>query len=547
MKVKRMNRCLFSNKRELSVKWRHALLHCVLFATLLAGCKTVASQGGGKALVVSSVEELYAAASACRPGDNILLNDGTYKDVKLVITNSGTAEKRIRVGAKNPGKVLFTGDAKLELRGEYLIVDGLYFKDGSRNPEQWKPHGPGLVAIYGSHNRITGCVFDAFDDANSAWITTSLTKEGKVPQHCRIDHCSFINKLTFDQVINLNNAFAPIKDSTAVAGPPMYHRVDHNFFSNPPKPGNAGGGIRVGYFRYDLGRCLIDSNLFMHQDSEAEIVTSKSRENVYYANTVLNCRGTLNFRHGDHQVAINNFFIGTDSAFEYGGMFVWGSRHVIGANYYGLPRTLTSRGNAALYLNPGAPGTEHALAFDITVVNNAFVNNGGYAVHFNPLDRQRKKQYAENGWIFQTPHDIRFVNNFFYSSPCSAYSFFRDDYSGDRGIAWQNNVASGCPLGKEVTSGISTATCKLQKTEIYQPSWCKGYRYASIKNLPPIEGISLDFNSLISRGISGRPLTIDQVGPAWFKEVPVYAKTGVLPNDLKARQKDIIEKRGSTD
>lgn len=63
----------------------------------------------------------------------------------------------------------------------------------------------------------------------------------------------------------------------------MYHRIDHRFFSNPKKPGNAGGGIRIGYYRKDTGRCIVDSYLFMRQDSEPEIVTSKPQENVYYS------------------------------------------------------------------------------------------------------------------------------------------------------------------------------------------------------------------------------------------------------------------------
>ena len=158
---------------------------------------------------------------------------------------------------------------------------------------------------------MTECVFNDFDQVNSAYITTSLTFDKVVPKHCRIDHCVFVGKKTLDQVINLNNGTAAIKDGS-YSGPAMYHRIDHCFFSNPKKKGNAGGGIRIGYYRYDIGRCLVDSNLFQRQDSEGEIVTSKSQENVFYANTILNSQGTLNFRHGDKQVALNNFFISTD-------------------------------------------------------------------------------------------------------------------------------------------------------------------------------------------------------------------------------------------
>lgn len=63
-------------------------------------------------------------------------------------------------------------------------------------------------------------------------------------------------------------------------------------------------------------------------------------ENVFFYNTILNCRGTLNFRHGDKQVALNNIFLSTDSKYDYGAMYVWGSNHIIGNNYVSLSRTL---------------------------------------------------------------------------------------------------------------------------------------------------------------------------------------------------------------
>jgi len=151
---------------------------------------------------VSSNEEIYKAVEGVVPGDTLFLRDGIYRDIQLIVKRSGSAGAPVLLRAENPGKVFFTGNAKVELRGDYLILEGIYFKDGNRNTVEWQSHGPGLVAIYGSHNRVTQCTFDAFDEANSAYITTSLNEDGRVPQHCRIDHCGFFNKITFDQVIN---------------------------------------------------------------------------------------------------------------------------------------------------------------------------------------------------------------------------------------------------------------------------------------------------------------------------------------------------------
>lgn len=476
--------------------------------------------------VVASAEDLYRAVEKAKPGEMVRIADGTYKDIKLIVNNSGKPGLPVTIKAENPGNVFFTGDAKVEMRGEHLVLEGIWFKDGNREIRTWKSHGPGLVAIYGSYNRVTACVFDCFDEANSAYITTSLTAEGKVPQYCRIDHCSFTDKITFDQVINLNNTAKAIKDGSA-GGPAMYHRIDHCFFSNPPKPGNAGGGIRIGYYRNDLGRCLIDSNLFMRQDSEAEIITSKSQENVYYGNTYLNCQGTMNFRHGDHQVAINNFYIGNDQQFGYGGMFVWGSKHIIACNYFELPETIKSRGNAALYLNPGAMASEHALAFDMLIANNTFKNVNGYAIHFNPLDERRKEYCRENQLQFQTPHQLLLKGNLFLRDKPYGYPFFKDDYFVKNKDYWVDNVAIGAETGVPVDMKANSAF----------------YQSVKVEGVKAIEGIPIELNTLINNGITGKPLTWAEVRPYWLKEMPgTYAPSGKLSADRAAKFKEVIKR-----
>src|SRR5690606_30497797 len=125
-----------------------------------------------------------------------------------------------------------------------------------------------------------------------------------------------------------------------------------------------------------------------------------------YGNTFLDCQGTLNFRHGDKQVALNNFFISSDDKYGYGGMFVWGSQHIIANNYFNLKKTIKARGNAALYLNPGPEASEHALAFNSLIVNNFFDNNSGYDINFQPLLERRKEFAKESGLEFKLPYNI---------------------------------------------------------------------------------------------------------------------------------------------
>lgn len=500
-----------------------------------------------KTIKVADANEAHSAVTQLQPGDTLNFKNGSYLNIQLKLTKSGSNKKPIVVMAQTPGMVVFCGDAKVEMRGAYTELNGFYFTDGNRNPNQWKSHGPGLVAMYAGYCRVTNCAFNNFDEANSAYITTSLDEKGIVPTHCRIDHCSFTNKLTFDQVINLNNQSAPDKESKIIA-PAMYHRVDHCFFSNPKKKGNAGGGIRIGYYRNALGRCLVDSNVFIRQDSEAEIITSKSMENVYYANTFINCQGTLNFRHGDKQVAIHNYFLSNDEKYSgYGGMFIWGSNHIVEGNYFSLSKTIEGRGNAAIYLNPGAVGTEHALSYGSIIADNVFANNNGYAIHFNPLEEQRMKLNATNNTVFELPRDMVFAGNILWNNVDKCYTFFKDDHPDvDRKNKWSNNTFCGGKTGLKTIAGLQERQLDMQlKNGFYFP---KNDTKSSIAGLPgyynSIEGINMDFDKAIRSNDMNQPLTFVEILPGWMlPTLGDYYKTGKLSPELAERLKRITAMR----
>lgn len=467
-------------------------------------------------LPVRSVRALEEAALKVRPGQTILIGEGRYENVKLTVHASGTADRPIVVKAERPGGVLFSGDVRVALRGAYVGLSGICFAQGRRSQKEWRTHGPGLVAMYADHCTLGECLFYRFDTVHSPYVTTSPSEGGSVPTHCRIHHCAFIGKTTLDQVINLDNKDGP---DQAQAGPPMYHRVDHCYFSNPRKQGNAGGALRIGYTRQDTGRCLIDHNLFERQDSEAEIITGKSRENVYYANTCLNCRGTLNFRHGDRQAALHNFFIGTDRRWGYGGMFIWGRHHIVGANCFSLTSTLADRGGGALYFNPGPEDSEHACASDVLVINNQFVRNEGYVFCLAPLYERRCRTFGQDQ--VHLPSELKFVHNIMVADP-PREMLWSDPFEKGRTYLWKDNRYAG------FTSAAHKDLEGLAETDFSGTDFSKGYTGSAMSKaevialLPfrRIEGIDLDFAELIAQGVTGGPLTRQDVGPGWCVVAP---------------------------
>ena len=116
-------------------------------------------------ITVGTTQDLVNAALTVKPGDTILLADGTYRNLRLSVNTDGTNDKMITIKAQNPGKAYISGNSAIELRGDYIHLSGLYFKDGSRNPGEWKTHGPGIVSIYADHCEISDCLFYDFDKA----------------------------------------------------------------------------------------------------------------------------------------------------------------------------------------------------------------------------------------------------------------------------------------------------------------------------------------------------------------------------------------------
>jgi len=81
-------------------------------------------------ITVSNISEYNAALSKVNNGGTIILKNGEWKDTKLLAHGNGTKENPIIIKAETPGKVILSGDSSLNIYGSYVIVSGLWFKDG---------------------------------------------------------------------------------------------------------------------------------------------------------------------------------------------------------------------------------------------------------------------------------------------------------------------------------------------------------------------------------------------------------------------------------
>lgn len=314
-----------------------------------------------EAVDLFSLQEILKNAS---PGDTIYIREGVYTDVRLQLEGYGEANKPVVVMARQPGTVFIEGVSNLRLCGEYVEINGLYFRNGHT------PQGGVIEFRNGeksaNHCRVTECVIDYFNPshrgASGSWVLL-------YGQHNRLDHNSILGKLYTGVTLAVILNSEEDREN--------HHSIDHNYFGERPILGSNGGEtIRVGtsHHAFFSSNTTIEDNIFHHCDGEVEIVSIKSSDNIIRNNVFLECRGILALRHGNRNLVEKNAFIGNGLPCT-GGVRVVNEGHTIKDNFfYGL------KGNrffAALGLMNAVPNSlpnRYHHVRDIVLSDNRFID-----------------------------------------------------------------------------------------------------------------------------------------------------------------------------
>jgi len=214
---------------------------------------------------VTDADSLANAVSLAKPGDNLILREGEWRDVKIEFSGKGTPTAPIMLKAANPGKTIISGNSTLRIGGEHLVVEGLCFQDPNTSVSdliQFRKDSKRLA----SNCRMTNCSVTSSLAADSVhesrWVGIYGTSN-------RVDHCRFQGKsgkgTTF--VVWLGN------------GSEGNHQIDHNYFGPREALGENGGEtIRIGDSKNSMldGKCVVEKNLFEKCNGEAECISNKS-------------------------------------------------------------------------------------------------------------------------------------------------------------------------------------------------------------------------------------------------------------------------------
>ena len=461
--------------------------------------------------IVHTVKEFNDAVAKAKPGSVIVLANGVWNNAELLFEADGTADNPITLTAEEKGKVILSGLSNLRIAGDYLIVDGLVFKNG---------HTPTTELIsfkkdnskFANHSRLTACVIDNFSnperDESDYWISVY----GK---YNRIDHNHIEGKE------NLGVTMAVRLDSKE--SQENYHQIDHNYFGPRPNFGaNGGETLRIGTSHYSLtdSRTIVEYNYFDRCNGEHEIISNKSGKNTYRYNTFFECTGTLTMRHGSGTLVDGNVFIGNGKPNTGGIRIINGDQTVI--NNYAVGLT-GYRFRGALVIMNGVPNStinRYHQVKNAVVKNNTFVNCDN--VQFCAgSDKERSA----------TPINSQVTDNIFYNDKENKLFTIYDDISG---IQFANNY---------VTPNIDTDFAKgFHKTKFTLVKDKMGFMIPKARGVKSMVTINPNIANKENTGVSWYPKDVAKPALSSGKTIQVAAGMNSLYEAaMNSAPGDIIE------
>ena len=433
-----------------------------------------------------SASELDAHTPQLRPGDVLTLASGEWKAASLHFRGKGLEGQPILLRAEVPGQVVLTGASRLVVEGEWLVVEGLAFKDGG-------PEGDGVV-LRGQHNRLTATAM------TGGTYHFFIRLQGA--DH-RVDHCYLAGKTSAGPTLQVD----------VEASQPNRHRIDHNHFGPRQHLGTNGGEtLRVGLGSQSTytSRTLVESNLFERCNGEIEIISNKSCENTYRWNTFLACGGMLTLRQGNRCVVDGNSFLG-HHAKDSGGIRVIGEDHLIVNNYIeGVVRV-------GLWVTSGVPSPPRPLyvrASRCLIAFNTIIEPDGPCLDLD-------NGFGDSGRVLR-PEAITVANNLF--SPKAGGPLFQGVEGKD--WHWQGNLASGAQTDHP---GVRTVGVPLAQDPAgwRRPAPNSPARGAAEGEFPAVQtdvegqpragARDIGCDQVSDAPVLNHPLGSAEVGPAWLK------------------------------
>lgn len=357
-------------------------------------------------------------------GDTIMMKNGTWTNQSISFKATGTALNPVVLEAETPGNVILNGTSKLAFGGNYIVVSGLYFLNGTLS-------GSDVISFRSSEN-ANNCTLKntvivnynpSLNTVDSKWVSIFGTNN-------TVDHCSFENK---------NNS-GTLLVVWLTSGVTVNHAITNNYFgfrnSNLDANGDELNGqeiIRIGDSNTSMttANVTVSGNFFEKCNGEIEVISNKSCGNLYSNNLFLECKGMLTLRHGNNCTVAGNYFFGNGVS-ESGGVRIIGENHKVYNNYFENLRGTGYR--AALCMVRGKQNSalnEYYQVKNALVAFNTMVNcSQSFSINYN-----------SSSTLTLPPINSVIAHNHIYNTSSSYTNVVIDqNFVSAMSLTWKNNL-----------------------------------------------------------------------------------------------------------
>lgn len=447
-------------------------------------------------------------------GDTIVLKNGIWNNQSISFVANGTATKPVVLIPETEGAVILTGSSQLAFSGSYIIISGLYFKDGTLS-------GSDVISFKTSSSETANhCTLKntAITNYNPSDKTVDSKWVSLYGTYNTVDHCSFENKTNSGTLLVV----------WLTSGNAANHTISNNYFgyrnANVDENGEELNGqeiIRVGDSSTSMttANVTVSGNFFEKCNGEIEVVSNKSCGNLYNNNLFMECKGMLTLRHGNSCTVSGNYFFGNGIS-ETGGVRIIGENHKVYNNYFENLRGTNYR--AALCIVRGKENSALSEYFQVKnalVAYNTFVNcTQTFCINYN-----------SSSTLTMPPISTTIAHNHIYN--LSTYNNVTVDQTSvsNMDVTWKNNImnkGSYTDFTYNSTQIITGKDAKMSivstSTTMYEPGTS-----SALKNYTTTEyaEISSDIRGR-DRGTTAKIPGASQLSGTVLIAMPIKSETG---------------------
>jgi poly(beta-D-mannuronate) lyase len=302
---------------------------------------------------VNSIATLQQAINNAKPGDRIIVANGTYStNESIIISKQGTAGQPVIIEAENTGRAEISGTNGFQISSpsSYIIINGFRFTHKT---------GTFRIETGATHCIVTRNIFECVP-AGTPGSKPYLNIAGDDNE---ISFNTFQNKKDEGQMISVQG---PGGDKMA-----KRTHIHHNYFYGFPPTANNCSAIQIGLSgrSMDSAFCVVEYNLFERTEGENEgAICHKSCNNIIRYNTFGERSEEMSLRHGNNSQVYGNFFINTT------GLRFSGDDHLIYNNYFrGCKKAIVCT-NGDGEVKEGSKLTCHDRGDRVRVVYNTIID-----------------------------------------------------------------------------------------------------------------------------------------------------------------------------